>query len=417
MAAAMVVFKDNMIEADRLAALQTAERAAKERRQIAIDQHTQDFGTSISGVMASLVTSAGGMGQAADAMSQAASAVHEQASGTAAGAGQSSQELITVAAAVGEMTASIDEIARQVSAAAEVAREAVHQAETGQASIRGLADATARIGDVVGLISSIAGQTNLLALNATIEAARAGDAGKGFAVVAGEVKALAAQTAKATAEISSQITAIQSATGNAIAVVETIGTVIGRMEQVSSAIAAAVVEQSVTTREIAKSVQAVTIAVEGAANAMDEVVGNADQAGQVSQSVQAGADDIAQQASKLRIEVDQFLHAVRTDTGDRRQYERLDGNGMMVKLQVHGRPAAQVVLGDISRGGTALGYRGELPAGTEVEVSLPGDPAPLHGRVVRTMPNGMLAIVFRPDGTTLGRVDRIMAALQTSRAA
>jgi methyl-accepting chemotaxis protein len=417
MAAAMVVFKDNMIEADRLAALQTAERAAKERRQIAIDQHTQDFGTSISGVMASLVSSAGGMGQAADAMSRAASAVHGQASGTAAGAGQSSQELITVAAAVEEMTASIDEIARQVSAAAEVAREAVHQAETGQASIRGLADATSRIGDVVGLISSIAGQTNLLALNATIEAARAGDAGKGFAVVAGEVKALAAQTAKATADISSQITAIQSATGNAIAVVETIGTVIGRMEQVSSAIAAAVEEQSVTTREIAKSVQAVTIAVEGAANAMGEVVGNADQAGQVSLSVQAGADDIAQQASKLRIEVDQFLQAVRTDTGDRRQYERLDGMGMMVKLQIHGRPATQVVLGDISRGGTALGYRGELPAGTEVEVSLPRDPAPLPGRVVRTMPNGMLAIVFRPDSTTLGRVDRIMAAMQAARAA
>jgi methyl-accepting chemotaxis protein len=417
MATAVVVFKDNMIEADRLGAAQISERAAKERRQTAMDQHTQDFGTSISGVMASLATAASGMRRAADAMSQAASAVHGQASGTASGAGQSSRELTTVAAAVEQMTASIDEIARQVTAAAAVAREAVQQAETGQASIRGLAEATSRIGDVVGLISSIAGQTNLLALNATIEAARAGDAGKGFAVVAGEVKALAAQTAKATADISSQITAIQSATGNAIAVVEQIGTVIGRMEHVSSAIASAVEEQSVTTREIAKSVQAVTIAVEGAAQAMGEVVENADQAGQVSQTVQGGADEIGQQASKLRIEVDQFLHAIRTDIGDRRQYERLDGNGAMVKLQIHGRPAEQVILGDISRGGTAVGYKGHLPAGTEVEVILPGDRGPLSGRVVRTTENGMLAIVFSQDSTTHGRVDQVMATLRTPRAA
>jgi methyl-accepting chemotaxis protein len=315
------------------------------------------------------------------------------------------------------MTASIEEIARQVAAAAAVAREAVQQAEVGQASIGGLAKATSRIGDVVGLISSIAGQTNLLALNATIEAARAGDAGKGFAVVAGEVKALAAQTAKATAEISSQITEIQSATGNAIAVVEQIGTVIGRMEHVSSAIASAVEEQSVTTREIAKSVQAVTTAVEGAVSAMGEVVDHADHAGQVSQTVQGGADEIGQQASKLRAEVDQFLHAIQTDTGDRRQYERLAGNGEMVKFQALGRPPEQVVLGDISRGGAAIGYKGQLPAGTEVEITLPGDREPLSCRVVRTAENGMLAVVFNQDSATHARVDRVMAAIRTPRAA
>jgi methyl-accepting chemotaxis protein len=216
------------------------------------------------------------------------------------------------------MAASIDEIARQVTTAAEVAREAVGQAEKGEAAIMGLAEATSHIGDVVSFINNIAGQTNLLALNATIEAARAGDAGKGFAVVAGEVKALAAQTAKATADISSQITAIQGATSNAIAMVEQIGTVIGRMEHVSSAIASAVEEQSVTTREIARSVQAVTLTVDVAAHAMGEVVVNADQAGQVGQSVSAGADKISQQASKLRVEVDQFLQAIQTDAGERR---------------------------------------------------------------------------------------------------
>jgi methyl-accepting chemotaxis protein len=417
MAAAVVVFKDNMREADRLGAAQIAEHAAKERQRAATDQHTQDFGTSISGVMASLVSAAGGMRQAADTMSRAAAAVHDQASGTASGAERSSQELLTVAAAVKQMTASIDEIARQVTAAAEVAREAVRQAKTGQASIRGLAEATSHIGDVVGLITSIAGQTNLLALNATIEAARAGDAGKGFAVVAGEVKALAAQTAKATAEISSQITAIQGATNNAIAVVEQIGIVIGRMEHVSSTIASAVEEQSVTTREIAQSVQAVTVAVVGAAHAMGEVVGNADQAGQVGQSVSAVADEISRQASKLRVEVDQFLHAIQTDAGDRREYERLDGNGMMVTLQLQGRPAEKVMLADISRSGMAVGFKGQLPAGTEVEVTMPGDRIPLPGRVVRTAPDGVMAIVFRQDGATLHRVDQAMATLRTSLAA
>jgi methyl-accepting chemotaxis protein len=318
MAAAVVVFREQMREADRLGASQLAERAAKERQRVAVDQHTQDFVASIAGVMASLVSSGGGLRLAADSMSRAAAAVRDQASGTAAGAERSSQELLAVAAAVKQMAASIDEIARQVTTAAEVAREAVGQAEKGEAAIMGLAEATSHIGDVVSFINNIAGQTNLLALNATIEAARAGDAGKGFAVVAGEVKALVAQTAKATADISSQITAIQGATSNAIAMVEQIGTVIGRMEHVSSAIASAVEEQSVTTREIARSVQAVTLTVDVAAHAMGEVVVNADQAGQVGQSVSAGADEISQQASKLRVEVDQFLHAIQTDAGERR---------------------------------------------------------------------------------------------------
>jgi methyl-accepting chemotaxis protein len=417
MAAAVAVFRDTMIEADLRVAEQAAGRSAKERRQVVMDQHTQDFGESISGVMTSLASAAGEMRQAADTMSQAASAVHHRASGTASGAAQSSLDLTATAAAVEQMTASVDEIARQVTAAAEVAREAVRHAQTGRDSMQGLADTTFRIGDVVGLISSIAGQTNLLALNATIEAARAGGAGKGFAVVAGEVKALAAQTAQATLEISGHIAAIQSATGGTISAMGQIGTIIGQMEQVSIAIAAAVDEQSVTTREIARSVHAASIAVEGAAHAMQEVVENADQAGQVSKTLQTGADGIGQQASRLRTEVDQFLEAVQSDTGDRRQYERVDGNGMVAQLQIQGRPTERVTVGDISRGGLLVGYQGQLPAGTEVGVTLPGDHTPMSGRVVRAMPNGMLAIVFRHDSATLERVDRVMATLRTPLAA
>ena len=189
------------------------------------------------------------------------------------------------------------------------------RAETSQATIRGLADSTARIGDVVRLIDSIAGQTNLLALNATIEAARAGDAGKGFAVVAGEVKALAAQTAKATAEIGAQIETVRAATEDTVAAMNDIGGIIGRMGEVSTAISAAVEEQSVTTREIASSIQGVAGSTAQAAQAMEHVVQVADQAGDASRNILSEAAEIGSEAEKLRREVEQFLNAVQSDTG------------------------------------------------------------------------------------------------------
>ncbi len=200
MARAVEVFKRQAIEAERLAAEQAAARATRERRQVALEQHTQDFGTSVAGVMGSLAESSTKMRAAAEAMAAAAKSVHTEAHATSAGAAKSSQDLTAVAAAVEELTSSVGEITRQVAASADVARQAVQRAEASHSTMKGLSDATARIGDVVHLISDIAGQTNLLALNATIEAARAGEAGKGFAVVASEVKTLAAQTGKATAE-------------------------------------------------------------------------------------------------------------------------------------------------------------------------------------------------------------------------
>jgi methyl-accepting chemotaxis protein len=182
--------------------------------------------------------------------------------------------------------------------------------------MRSLSEATGRIGDVVRLISDIAGQTNLLALNATIEAARAGEAGKGFAVVAGEVKALAAQTSKATAEIAIQIETVRVATNEAVAAMADIGGIIGRINDVSAVIAAAVDQQSATASEIASSVQKVASATAGTAHAMDQVVGVAAEAGGISRDVLTGAADIGDEAEKLRAEVDQFLAAVREDTSE-----------------------------------------------------------------------------------------------------
>ena len=161
LARAVEVFKANMIEAERLAAEQEAARAARSRRQDAMDHHTRVFGTSVTDVMAALGKAAGNMRRAAEVMNESAAAVHQEASETAGGADKSSADLTAVAAAVEQFTASVGEISCQVAAASDVATQAVKRAEESQVTIRGLADSTARIGDVVRLIDSIAGQTNL----------------------------------------------------------------------------------------------------------------------------------------------------------------------------------------------------------------------------------------------------------------
>jgi methyl-accepting chemotaxis protein len=280
-----------------------------------------------------------------------------------------------------------------------------------------LTQATARIGDVVHLIREIANQTNLLALNATIEAARAGEAGKGFAVVAGEVKSLAAQTAKATTEIGSQIETVRTATTEAVAAMAEIGTIIGRIDEVSAAIAAAVEQQSATTREIAGSVQSVSGDTAGSAQAMEHVVAVADKAGGASRDVLTGAADIGREAETLRTEVDQFLAAVRDDGKDeRRRYERIATSGLSVGVQCKGHPAARAELRNVSRGGALLASDWALPAGAPLEVELPGTGGPVPARVVRGG-GGELAVVFSAEPHALTRIDRFLATVPQERRA
>ena len=409
MAETLEALRAGAAEAARAVAEREADRARQERRQAAIGQHTQDFGASISGVMTSLAGAAETMRNASQTMADAASTVQSQAQETSEGAAKSSQDLTSVAAAIEELTSSVGEISRQVAAAAEVARKAVERAEASQATMQGLANATTRIGDVVHLISDIAAQTNLLALNATIEAARAGEAGKGFAVVAGEVKTLAAQTGKATAEISSQIETMRGATTEAVAAMAEIGTIIGKMDQVSAAISAAVEQQSATTQEIAGSVQAVSSATATSARAMMDVVHVADGAGAVSREVLAGSGEIGREAERLRSEVDQFLTAVREDSGERRMYDRIDGNGAMATLRGAGR-TTEAAVNNISRGGVALACDWSLPAGTPLELDLPAAGGSVTARVARCG-GGTLIAVFSAERSVLERLDRTLDAI------
>jgi methyl-accepting chemotaxis protein len=360
--------------------------------------------------MATLATSAAGLARAADALATASVAVHKEATTTSNGAAKSSDDLAAVATAIEQLTSSFQEISRQVTTASGVSRQAVQRAEASQSTVRGLTESTARIGDVVRLISDIAGRTNLLALNATIEAARAGEAGKGFAVVAAEVKALANQTAKATAEIGDQIDTVRGATEATIAAMTEISDMIGQMDAVSAMISTAVAQQSATTRDIAASVQSVSGATVRSAQAMGHVVVVADQAGAASKEVLAGAADVGQEATTLRGQVDRFLEAVRSDSGERRRFERIDAGNIRATLHLTGQQAISATVRDISAGGVALACSQPVTVGTDISLDLPEAGGAVSGKVIRAE-GGNLAIEFRDDDVTRARVERVVQAL------
>ncbi|MGB0575899.1 MAG: methyl-accepting chemotaxis protein [Alphaproteobacteria bacterium] len=219
----------------------------------------------------------------------AISATNDQAKSIATATNETTTNVQTVASGTEEMSASVSEIQRQVAQANKIAEEAVGKAEYTNTVVTGLADAAAKIGDVVSLINDIASQTNLLALNATIEAARAGDAGKGFAVVASEVKSLATQTSKATEEIATQISDVQSATEDAVGAIESVSTIIGEISDISSAVAAAVEEQTATTQEMSTNMQVAAQAVSSISSGIDEIAQSAAQVEESTQKVRDAA--------------------------------------------------------------------------------------------------------------------------------
>jgi methyl-accepting chemotaxis protein len=304
MARAVSIFKDNairMAEADAEKGRVAAQ--TEQDRKAGLRELAERLENAVKDIADGVKQSAQRMHDGAATMSGAAERTKAQSSTVAVASGQASSNVQTVASAAEELSASIREIGQQAQSSANVARRAAEQASQTTATMEGLSQAADRIGEVVRLISDIASQTNLLALNATIEAARAGEAGRGFAVVASEVKNLASQTARATEDITAQISSIQDETRQAAAAIKGIEAVITEINQIASSTASAVEEQGAATAEIARNVQQ---AAAGTGEVSSNIAGVLDAAAQTDEHARIALEN----SNKLSDQADRLWQAV-----------------------------------------------------------------------------------------------------------
>lgn len=312
MARSVAVFRDTMMETERLRAEKAnAELRMAERRKADMYRLAGEFQTAVGSMIDTVSSASTELEAAAGSLSGIAENTQMLSASVANTFQQASANVQTVAATTAQLGISIGQIARQAEESSRIAGEAVQQAHITDACMVRLSHAADRIGDVVRVISSIAGQTNMLALNATIEAARAGEAGRGFSVVAQEVKTLAASTARATEEIGEQISGMQAATRESVLAIEEISNTIARIAEIASAILSAVEEQNVATADIAHNVEQATRGTGQVAASIVDVSRGANATDSASAAVLASAQSLSAESSRLKREVEKFLATVR----------------------------------------------------------------------------------------------------------
>jgi methyl-accepting chemotaxis protein len=312
MARAVQVFRENALRVQAMESEQSVLKLkVEEDRKVAMGRVADGFEQTIGKIVEAVSSASSEIVLAAGSLTKTAETTHQLTTAAAAASDRSSANVQSAAAASEEMASSVTEIGRQVQQSEKITNAAVRQAEQTNARISELSQSAGRIGEVVKLIAAVAEQTNLLALNATIEAARAGEAGRGFAVVASEVKALAAQTAKATEEIGTQITQMQSATQQSVSAIKEIGATIGQIAEISTAIAAAVQEQGTATQEIARNVQQAAQGTIEVSDSIADVSRGAANTGAAAEQVHGFARSLSSEGDHLKLEVGKFLTTVR----------------------------------------------------------------------------------------------------------
>ncbi len=311
LAGALETFRHQAMDKLRIEEQERERNAGAAARQRAVEGYVGEFESLVHQTLDQLNDASSQMRTTSAGLSAVSSQTNSRVKVAEKASGEASLSVESVASASEELSASIDDISRQASHAAGIAKRAVTRARETDDTVQGLAKTAGRIGEVIGLINTIAAQTNLLALNATIEAARAGEAGRGFAVVASEVKSLASQTARATDDISEQIADIQKVASDAIEAIKGIGSIIGEVNEVATAIAAAVEEQGAATQEITRSTQH---AAQGTRNVSENITGvktDADAAAAAAENVKHASETLETQSLQLSSQVTQFLGKIR----------------------------------------------------------------------------------------------------------
>ncbi len=311
MAASMQIFKEALIHADAMHAKEEEQRAKNAQRSARLDHVLRTFDSGVGTIVSAVNAAASGLEGTARSMTERADETLYRATEVAAAAEETASNVRTVATATDQLRTSIRDIGQRVVESEKVTEAAMSAAARANGTVKQLTETRQRIGDVISLIHGIAAQTNLLALNATIEAARAGEAGKGFAVVAGEVKRLATQTARATDEISSQITNMQSVTTGAATAIGEVVRVMADMKAISGVINQAIDEQQMTAAEIADNAQQASQATNAVTVIINDVARSADVNKTAATAVLTSFRDLTQESNRLGGVVEQLLKDVR----------------------------------------------------------------------------------------------------------